>query len=188
MDFFTHIPFVKNLYVGILIDETNSKMKIGRTLFWFSDEEGYISNYNILFFGLATLLNRLLNRHYDGPKIKFINIHYDTPLSYELHPHLPKGEAYYFGGHLQFYGSLDLPYFQRLSFIEQKAHIWEQSHKALHQAAIDINNQKLQIAAKNAFQEGIEKKLNPDFQVLKTTFTYQNQSYTASIWILFQNE
>ena len=53
-------------------------MKIDRTLFWFIDGENQLNLVNDDFFGIATLLNRLMNETYDGKKIKFINIEFST--------------------------------------------------------------------------------------------------------------
>jgi hypothetical protein len=47
-------------------------MNIERTLFWFTDGDELLNNFNEDFFGLGTLLNRLLNEKYNGKKIKFI--------------------------------------------------------------------------------------------------------------------
>lgn len=64
-------------------------MNIERTLFWFKDGDEVLKTLNEDFFGLGTLLNRLLNEKYEGKKIKFINLDFCTNRTYELHPSLP---------------------------------------------------------------------------------------------------
>ena len=77
-------------------------MNIERTLFWFKDGDELLISINEDFFGLATLLNRLLNEKYNGKKIKFINLDFATDKTYDLHTNLPKEHPYYFGGHLRY--------------------------------------------------------------------------------------
>ncbi len=53
-------------------------MKIERTLFWFKDEDGQLTNLDDSYFAWGTMLNRLLNQVYNGKRIKFINIDFIT--------------------------------------------------------------------------------------------------------------
>lgn len=90
-------------------------MKIDRTLFWFKDGDEQLISLSDIFFGLATLLNRLLNEKYEAKKIKFINIDFSTNKTYELYPALPKGEPYFYNGHLRYFGVFDKNKFSNLS-------------------------------------------------------------------------
>src|SRR5438128_494733 len=56
--------------------EVVNLMKIGRTLFWFKDGDEQALDLNERFFAYGTFLNRLLNEHYSGKKLKFININF----------------------------------------------------------------------------------------------------------------
>jgi hypothetical protein len=65
-------------------------MNIGRTLFWFIDGNKEAFALNDRFFAYGTLLNRLLNEHYSGKKLKFININFSSQKTYDLYPDIPK--------------------------------------------------------------------------------------------------
>ena len=134
-------------------------MNIDRTLFWFEDGSEMLTSLNEDFFGLGTLLNRLLNDKYDGKKIRFINIYFSTEKSFELNTSLIKDEPYYFGGHLQFFGVFDKEQFSSLSRTERQKYIWFKAYQYLCKSAQFINNKKLVEAAEYAHQKGIEINL-----------------------------
>lgn len=163
-------------------------MNIDRTLFWFEDGNEMLTTFNEDFFGLGTLLNRLLNDRYDGKKIKFINIYFSTERTYELNTHLPKDEPYYYGGHLQYYGVLDKERLSLLSWIERKKYIWDKAHRYLCKSAQSIKNKKLMEAAEYAYEKGIETNLNPDYRMVETDINVSGQQLKASVWVNFKED
>jgi hypothetical protein len=140
------------------------------------------------FFGLATLLNRLVNNKYEGKKIKFINIDFATTRTYELHNKIPKDQAYYFGGHLRYYGLFNREEFNKLSKIEQNKYIWDQAFEYLNRSAKFINNHKLLEALSYAYTEGLSLSLNPNFRVVEKDFNINEQKVKASVWINFAED
>jgi len=84
---------------------------------------------------LGTLLNRLLNEKYDGKKIPFINLEFNTEKTYELFPVVPKNTHYYSGGDLQYYGLFDKDEFMKLSWSGQSVFLWERGCEYLKESA-----------------------------------------------------
>lgn len=163
-------------------------MKIGRTLFWFRDRSEMLVAFNNDFFGLASLLNRLLNQSYEGKKIEFINIHFSTIKTYESHPLIPKDSPYYYGGHLKYYGVFDRKEFENFSKEKQCWFVWDKSHEYLCKSARLINNEKLLDAAENAYVKGIEINLNPDYRVVDCNVCVKGEILRASVWINFEDD
>lgn len=163
-------------------------MNIDRTLFWFEDGNEMLTTINEDFFGLGTLLNRLLNDRYDGKKIKFINIYFSTERTYELNTHLTKDEPYYYGGHLQYYGVLDKERFSSLSWTERQKYVWDKARQYLCKSAQSIKNKKLLEAAEYAYEKGIEINLNPDYRMVETDINVSGQQLKASVWVNFKED
>lgn len=161
-------------------------MNIGRTLYWFKDGDETLISLNEDFFGLGTLLNRLLNEKYDGKKIKFINIDFSTNKTYELFPILPKNEPYYYGGHLRYYGLFDLNQFNEFNWDEKKLYVWENSIKYIKKSANFIKNKKLLDAAEYAYNKGVGNDLNPDYRLLESNFFVSEKQFYTSLWINFK--
>ena len=163
-------------------------MNIQRTLFWFADADEELISVNEDFFGIATLLNRLLNEMYDGKKIKFINLNFFTNETYELHYQLPKDTAYYFGGHLIYYGVFDVSRFNVLSWNEKKNYIWEKACDYMKKSAEFTKNKKLSDAVEYAYLKGIENSLNPDYSLLDLIINIYNQQFNVSLWVNFRED
>ena len=161
-------------------------MNIGRTLYWFKDGDETLISLNEDFFGLGTLLNRLLNEKYDGKKVKFINIDFSTNKTYELFPILPKNEPYYYGGHLRYYGLFDLNQFNEFNWDEKKLYVWENSIQYIKKSADFIKNKKLLDAAEYAYNKGFENDLNPDYRLLESNFFVSEKQFHTSLWINFK--
>ncbi len=163
-------------------------MNIDRTLFWFEEGNEMLTSLNEDFFGLSTLINRLLNEKYTGTKIKFINIYFSTDKTYEVNSHLTKDTPYYYGGHLQYYGSLNKGEFDSMRWPERLKHIWEKAHQYLCKSAKSIKNRKLFEAAEYAYEKGIEINLNPDYRMVETNLNISGQHVKASVWVLFKDD
>lgn len=163
-------------------------MKIDRTLFWFKDGDEMLTALNEDFFGLSTLMNRLLNDRYDGKKIKFINLDFATNKTYELHSSLPKEDAYYYGGHLRYYGGFDKEQFSSLNWAERQKYIWDKAHQYLCKSAKSIKNKKLLEAAGYAHARGIEINLNPDYRMVEADINVSGQQLKASVWVNFKED
>lgn len=163
-------------------------MNIERTLFWFKDGDEQLMSINEDFFGVSTLLNRLLNEKYDGKKIKFINLDFSTNMTYELHPALPKDTSYHYGGHLRYYGVLDLAKFNLLNWSKKKHYVWERAYDYIKKSAEATKNKKLLDAVEYAYSKGIEKNLNPDFRLLDIIINISNHQFRSSLWIIFKED
>jgi hypothetical protein len=161
-------------------------MKIGRTLFWFKDGNDVLLSLNERFFGLGTLMNRLLNEVYKGPSIKFINVDFATEKTYVLNPILPKEKPYYYGGHLTFYGLFDRSHFDKLQIGEQASFLWNRAFEYLTIAAKSIPNEKLQTAVEYAYKKGFAIDLNPDYRLVEASVSLLGHSLKASIWVNFR--
>lgn len=163
-------------------------MKIDRILFWFKDGSEEQINLNEYFFSLATLLNRLINKYYDGRRIKFINIEFNTDKTYELFPILPKGTAYFYGGHLKYYGTWEANQFLLLDEDHRKYFIWDRACKWLIDSAKDIKNPELEKACEVAQIEGRSINLNPDYKLLSKDIVLWGHLINASLWMNFKND
>ena len=163
-------------------------MNIDRTLFWFKDGDNSLSTLNESFFALSNLLNRLLNENYTGKKIKFINIDFSSEMTYELYPVLPKNEAYYYGGHLRFYGVIKFDEFDELNRNAQSMLIWNKAYEYLQISAKSIKNDNLRQAAEYAYKKGLDLQLNPDYRLIVKNIVIQGKSIEAAIWVKFQKD
>jgi hypothetical protein len=162
-------------------------MNIDRTLFWFKDGDEKLTSLSDDFFGLGTLLNRLLNEKYDGKKIKFINLDFFTEKTYELHPMLLKQAPYYYGGHLRYYGIFDINKFNSLEKIDQVNFIWKEAHSYLIESANAISNRKLAESADYAYTEGLKIALDTKYKVLDNQIIVLGKHVRASISIIFDD-
>lgn len=163
-------------------------MNIERLMFWFKDGDEQLISINEDFFGIAVLLNRLLNDNYDGKKIKFINLNFFTNRTYELHSALPKNTPYYYGGHLTYYGLLDVNQFNVSSWDEKKSYVWEKACDYIKKSAEFTKNIKLFDAVEYAYLKGIENKLEPDYRPLAVNIDVYNQQFNVSLWINFRED
>ncbi len=163
-------------------------MSIERTLFWFKDGDVQLTTLSNDYFGLGCLMTRLLNEKFDGKKLKFINLEFSTLKTYEIFPVLPKDTPYYYGGHLKYYGVLDLDFFMSLSKVERTFYIWENAFKYLVKSASTLKNSNLTESATYAYNKGAEMNLNPDFRVVDTEVILQGEKVRASVWINFKEE
>lgn len=163
-------------------------MNIGRTLFWFKDGDEQLVSDNLDFFEIGTLLNRLLNEVYDGKKIKFINVYFYTDKLYELYPVVSKNAPYYYGGHLSYYGSIDIYKFNMLNWDEKKKFIWDKACEYLKESAKFTKNNKLFEAVEHAYLKGLEEKLNPDYRILDNNINYNETILRVSLWINFKED
>lgn len=164
------------------------KRKIDRTLFWFRDGRERLSQSTEEFFGLATLLNRLLNEKYNGKKLKFINFEFNTEKTYELSTVTPKNTPYYSGGNLLYYGLFNKDEFLKLSRSEQNKFVWEHAHQYFMESAQLMKNTALAEAADYAYHKGLETNLNQDFRVVDTNIILSEQNVRASVWIIFKED
>jgi hypothetical protein len=163
-------------------------MKIDRTLFWFKDGDEMLLSLNERFFAYGTLLNRLLNECYKGKKLKFININFLSQETFDLYPAFAKETAYYYGGHLQFYGFLDYAKFDELSEPEKIRTIWEKACHYLQNSAQAIKNDDLLAASKYAISKGLETDLNPDYCMLDTEVALHGKVVRATLWLNFRKD
>lgn len=163
-------------------------MKIGRTMFWFKDGREAFYSLTEDFFGLATLLNKLLNEKYSGKRIQFINIDFATARTYELFPVLPKDQPYYYKTQLRYYGLFDKDNFLKLDKESQAMFIWSKVYEYLSKAAKLIKNESLFEATAYAYEKGIEINLNTDYPVLTKKVMISGNEVEASLWIFFRDD
>jgi hypothetical protein len=163
-------------------------MNIERSMFWFKDGDEQLVSVNEDFFGIAILLNRLLNDIYDGKKIKFINLNFFTNKTYELHSVLPKDTPYYYGGHLTYYGLFDVNQFNVLSWDKKKSYVWEKACDYIKKSAEFTKNKKLLDAIEYAYSKGIEINLNPDYRLMELNITVSEQQFKVALWINFRED
>lgn len=161
-------------------------MKITRTLFIFRDGNNQLVKLNNTFFPLSHFLNRLLNQFYGGKKIMFINIRFLTNQYYKNFPKVPRMSAYYYGGHLQYYGLFNLVEFEKMSFNKQKIFVWEKAYEYIKNSSISVKNEALYEACMYANKLGHERDLNPDYRVVETEIEHNNIKYILAVWINFK--
>lgn len=164
------------------------KTKIDRTLFWFNDGREDLHYLHEKFYGLAHLLNRLLNEKYDGKKLKFINFEFNTEKTYELFSVTPKNTPFYSGGHLKYNGVFDINEFMKLSWSEQSKFVWERAHQYFIESAQLMKNTDLAKAADYAYHKGLENNLNPDFRAVDSEIILSGKPIRASVWIVFKED
>lgn len=166
------------------------KDKIERVLFWFKDGGEDLTTLNNQFFGLAILLNRLINEAYTGERIKFINIDFASDEKYKIFPQIAKNFIHYYnrgGGHLRFYGAIDFMDFYILNEKQKNNYIWERAYNYLKLSANKIENMSLLDAVDYAYHKGIELNLNTDFKVVEANSLLYSQHINISIYIVFKD-
>lgn len=163
-------------------------MKIGRTLFWFTNGDESLLMLTDQFFSFGYLLNRLLNEVYNGKRIQFINIYFYSNETYHLYPVLPKNDAHFGGGHLRYNGLLDFSKFDELSEEAQHYFIWEKAFEYLQQTAKTLKNDDLLEASQYAYQKGIATKLNPDYRMIEADILLFDQPLKAAVWLNFKED
>jgi hypothetical protein len=161
---------------------------IGRTLFWFDDEKSRIQELTSKFFGLGTLLNRLMNEKYEGKKIKFININFATKEKYLKYPKTLVDSINYYGGHLAYYGIIDFLEFNKFSEVERTNFIWQKSYEYLQICSKEIKNNQLLDASEYAYKKGLEMKLNPDYRMVENDVIIFGKQLKACIWLNFRED
>lgn len=164
------------------------KVKITRTLFWFKDRDEEISFLDDRFFGLATLLNRLLIEKYKGKIIKFINLYFYTEDYYRMFPQLKKEFTHYYNGHFQYYCLFDLAKFNQLNEEKQSKFIWFLACENLKHAAKTIKNNSLLESVIYAYERGIEINLNADYKVVEADIELYGEKLRAAVWINFKKD
>lgn len=163
-------------------------MKVGRTLFWFKEADGNVLALNEKFFGLGTMLNRLLNEKYNGKKLGFVNINYAAAGYYKEGSVIPVNQAYYYGGDLTFYGIIDMPAFKSLRYYDQCLYLWNSSCQYLQQSAIQIENENLFNAVGYAHQRGLELHLNQNYIIDECSFKVGERNCKAILWMKFEED
>ncbi|SFF27032.1 hypothetical protein [Thermoflexibacter ruber] len=164
------------------------KKNIGRTLFWFKDGDEKLHKLADKYFGLGTLLNRLMNEVYIGKKIIFININFYSELSYKIYDGLLKHYTHFGGQNLTHNAVLDFEMFYALTEEEKEHFLWKRGYEILQEAAIVIKNPYLAEASKYAYQKGLETNLNLDFRVLEVDIMLYDVPLKACVWIRFTKE
>lgn len=164
------------------------KRNIRRTLFWFKDGDEQNLLLDERYFSLGTLLNRLLNETYNGKKIQFINLDFSTEETYKLHPQVPKNTAYYYGGHLAYYGVIDFKEFNKLSDSQQKSFLWKKAYDFLQESSKSIKNSSLLDASEYAYKKGIGINLNPDYRMIEADVIIYGIPMKASVWVNFKED
>ncbi len=163
-------------------------MKIERTLFWFEDEDKDLYGLTTDFFGLSTLLNRLMNETYVGKKIKFMNIHFITERTYECYPERLKNEVYYYNGHLKYYCVFDIDSFMKLKYLDKNKLLWQKAYDCLKLASNKLSNSELRESCEYAYKKGLEIHLNTDYKVLGINVDMFGKKMKASVWIIFKED
>jgi hypothetical protein len=164
------------------------KNKIDRTLIWFSDDSERLYDLGDDFFGISSLLNRLLNQVYDGKKIKFINIYFATKEKYINLPVIPLNYVHHYGGHIAYHGLIDFSEFNKLKKAEQKNFIWKQACNYLQVCAKSIKNDSLLKAVEYAYNKGLDLNLNPDYRMVEKDINLYGQNIKASVWVNFKQD
>ncbi|HRE57190.1 MAG TPA: hypothetical protein PLW09_05155 [Candidatus Kapabacteria bacterium] len=160
-------------------------MKIGRTLFWFDYGNGQDQALTREFWGIAHLLNRLLNTRYNGKRIEFINIYYYIEEEYERYPVLRKDMPDYKGGPLSYFAVWDIVYFNSLDWEEKQRYIWEKSCQYIKKSAEIIKNKKLLDAIEYAYEEGLRLNLDTSYCRFEITIEYNGLPFKISLWIKY---
>jgi hypothetical protein len=164
------------------------KNRINRTLFWFSNHNERLYDLGDDFFGISTLLNRLLNKVYEGKKIKFINIYFATKEKYANFPVIPLNHVHHHGGHIAYHGLIDFLEFNKLDKTEQKKFIWKKACHYLQVCAKSIKNDSLLKAVEYAYSKGLEENLDPDYRMVEKDIHLYGQEMKASVWVNFKND
>ena len=159
-----------------------------RFLFFFTDGEERFTSLDDCFFPLALMYGRFLNEKYQGKKIKFFNLEFNTEKTYQLFPKAKKHHTHSYRMHLNHDTVFDLPYFQSMSYEEQKEYLWHRAYELVAIVAFDTNNEPLLEASRYAYKKGLENKLNPDYKMLEKEVVLHGQSLTAALWVNFDKK
>jgi len=162
--------------------------KIDRTLIWFENEFGRLQELSDSFYGLSTLLNRLLNEDYKGKKMKFINIFLATSEKYFRVPAIPINYTHYYGGHLNTYGDFDSVEFNKLDYLEKNIYVWDRVYENLSRASKSIKNTELLEASEYAYRKGLELNVNPDYAMVEADIVISGQVLKASVFVNFKKD
>jgi hypothetical protein len=162
-------------------------MSVYRTLIWFQDGSERVLDLSDKFFPYSVLLNRLLNKYYDGKKLKFLNIYFMTEVSFIMFPQRLRRYEYIMD-HIRTYGAFDKQEFTGLSFEEQKKFVWINACKQLEYAGLSHKNEELANAAKLALEDGLRMDLSPDYKLLEQHGIIEGQDAVASIWAKFPED
>jgi len=162
--------------------------KIDRLMFWFRDEKDDLYSYTVRFVPLSMLLNRLINKEYSGKRIKFLNIYYNTPRTFELFDKVEPDYTHSYGGHVQHDTIFDKEDFDSKSIIEQKKYIWDSALRVLTLISKDTKNPDLDRCCKSAHKLGLESDLIEDFIILETISNIANEKIKAELWAEFDND
>ena len=161
---------------------------IYRAALWFETENGRINQLSDDFFGLSTLLDRLINEKYNGKKIKFLNIFFANEAKYKMITAIPMNYTHYYGGHLSYYGVFDIEKFNILGRSAKQEYIWRKAYHSLCAAGRATMNEELIVAAEHAYNRGLEINLNQDYRVIERTLDLSGQNFLAAVWILFKED
>ncbi len=157
-------------------------MIVDRTLFWFFNESDSLQPMTQKYFGLANLLNILLNKYYSGKRIKFINLNYRTQQIYDRFPNAKVDSAHFYNGVLTFNGLFNEEEFDKFENTEKKIFLWDKACKSIEIASEKVNNNNLLDVMELVYAEGLKDGLNTNYENLKTPFSYQGNTYEASIF------
>ena len=164
------------------------KHKIERTLFWFMDGDEQKVAIDDRYFALGTLLNRLMREKYEGKRIEFININFNTEETYKLHPQAPKHNTHFYGGQLTYDDVFDLNAFNKMDEKEQDKFIWKRAFEILQEASTSIKNKQLLSASEYAYNRGLDIGLNPDYRMVEKDIVLFDQPMKAAVWVNFRKE
>lgn len=137
--------------------------------------------------GMQYLLQRLLNKYYNGKKIKNLIIYlYATEDFKNLSDDIDG--VHYYRGYMYIYSSLEYAPFLKLSFEKQTEFLWEKIYYSLTKLGQKLKNNELIEAAQLAYVEGKEVKYNTDLKKINEEFIINKEKYEASIVIRFIGE
>jgi len=164
------------------------KNKIDRTLLLFKDGENRIKSLSDRYFGISILLNRLLNKNYDGKVIRFMNINFNSKKSFELYPIPEMSTVHFSGSHFNCYYLFDFNKFYKAVKTEQDQMVWKKAYEVLQDSAIKIKNNELKTASDYAYKKGLEMNLNPDYKILEKDFIINDKEVNAAVWVNFKDD
>lgn len=164
------------------------KHLIDRAAVWFKDGEyGRLSLTNT-YYPLSVLYTRLLREVYQGKRLKFININFDSEKTYELYPRSPRHHLNFYNGHFNYNDVFDFDHFDSMSDEQKKVFIWSRVHEIVAAAAKKLGNAELERANEYAFTAGMERSLSADYKILETELVLFDQIVTAAIWYIFKDD
>lgn len=163
-------------------------MRIQRTLFWFSDRSEQLVELYERFYAFGFLLNRLLNEVYEGKRIKFINIYFYTPETFDKFPAIKNNSTDYYHGYMNCNTELHVDEFISLGYDQQKLFIWNRACEHLLSASKFLKNQELEKAVTYAHAKGLDQNLNPDYRMVEADVVIQGEQLKAALWVNFREE